>query len=48
MLIALAARAAKVTSEIMACTIEGTFRRALKTGVSVGLKAVLVLKATNK
>ena len=42
------ARVATVTSERTDWSIEKTLIRVLKTGVSVGLKAVLVLKATNR
>ncbi len=38
-------RTARISSEVSACTIIRTFARRLRTAVSVGLKAVLVLKA---
>src|SRR3712207_7155726 len=39
---------ARISSESSACTIIRTFARRLRTAVSVGLKAVLVLKARSE
>jgi hypothetical protein len=39
---------ARITSESKACTIISTFALRLRTAVSVGLKAVLVLNARNR
>ena len=48
MFTARAARSATVANEISACTIINTFAHRESTGLSVGEKAVLVLKAKNK
>jgi hypothetical protein len=48
MLIALLAMAVIVTRETPACSIIKIFARRVSGRVSVGLKAMLVVKATNK
>jgi hypothetical protein len=48
MFTARAASKAKVTSEMLDCTIIATFAQRESTGESVGEKAVLVLKARNR
>ena len=48
MFTARAASRAKVTSEMLDCTIIATFAQRESTGESVGEKAVLVLKARNR
>ena len=48
MFTALAASNASTASEIVACIIISTFAHRERAGVSVGDRAVLVLKAKNK